>query len=186
MDYKILKDELESNQQIKSITEKNLKNIVNIDSIINLLPQNLVQDYLKKNINIDKNSQIEPNILAKNLQKLNESIMIYEQFELLDGILLDYFFGKINNIKSREAECSFREGKVFVNLPKYLNKNKYITLIGELDNDMKNFITSFIFVYNKEQEQKINIDDFMYTNFNQYLNTLKEIYTPIQNQEKKQ
>ena len=37
LDYKILKDELESNQQIKSITEKNLKNIVNIDSIINLL-----------------------------------------------------------------------------------------------------------------------------------------------------
>ena len=184
LDYKILKDELESNPQIKNITEKNLQHIVNIDSIINLLPPNVIQDYLKKNINTDKNSQIEPNILPKNLQNQNESLMIYDEFELLDTISLNYFFGKIKNIKSIEAECSYREGKVFIHLPKYLNKNKYITLIGELDNDMKNFITSFVFVYNKEKEQKENIEDLMFTNFNKYLSSLKETFTPIQNQGK--
>ena len=184
LDYKILKDELESNQQIKSITEKNIKNIINIDNIINLIPPNLIQDYLKKNINIDKNSQIEPNILAKNLQNQNESIMIYDEFELLDTISFNYFFGQIKNTKSIEAECSYRDGKIFIHLPKYLNKNKYITLIGELDKDMKNFITSFIFVYDNEKEQKENIEDLMFTNFNNYLSSLKEIYTPIKNQGK--
>ena len=185
LDFKILKDELENNQQIKNIIEKNFTNMVNIDDIVNLLPPNVIQDYLKKNINIGKNTQIEPNILAKNLQNQNEGIMIYDKFELLDTISLKYFFEQIKDIKSIESECSFKEGKIIIHLPKYLNKNKFITLIGELENDMKNFITSFIFVYNNEQEQKENIDDLMFSDFNQYLSSLNEIYTPIKNKEKK-
>ena len=179
LDYKILKDELESNEQIKKIMDNDYINMIDIGSIIKLLPQNYIKKYHGKKIEVDKNKIIVPMVTTINLNQ-NELVMIYEKFEILDKILFEFFFPKMKN-QALEVEYICHKGKVIINLPKELNdKKKFITLIGELEPDDTKFIRSYVIIYDKEKYQKKHIDNIKSNDLNKYLDTIKKEYTQIQ------
>ena len=179
LDYKILKDELESNEQIKKIMDNDYINMIDIDSIIKLLPQNYIQKYHGKKIEVDKSKIIQPMITTINLNQ-NELVMIYEKFEILDKILFEFFFPKMKN-QVLEVEYTCHKGKVIINLPKELNEKKnIITLIGELEPDDTKFIRSYVIIYDKEKYQKKHIDNIKSNDLNKYLDAIKKEYTQIQ------
>ena len=179
LDYKILKDELESNEQIKKIMDNDYINMIDIGSIIKLLPQNYIKKYHGKKIEVDKNKIIVPMVTTINLNQ-NELVMIYEKFEILDKILFEFFFPKMKN-QVLEVEYTCHKGKVIINLPKELNEKKnIITLIGELEPDDTKFIRSYVIIYDKEEYQKKHIDNIKSNDLNKYLDTIKKEYTQIQ------
>ena len=172
LDYKIMKDEFENNAKIKKIFLNKNQNLIDINNLINSLPITLLQKYKEIKIdtgNIDTN--IEPNKISKIITQ-NEQIFIFDKFEILDKKLSHYFFPNFDNLDNIKAECSFAAGKLIINLPKYLNSNKFITLIGILEVDYKKFICSYILVYNNEISQKKHIN-FILNNLDQYLDSIK-------------
>jgi len=182
LDYKILKDELDNEERIQKIIEKDPLQMIDRDSIIKLLKKNFIDTYKKKEIKIKKSENISPAVATKDIPTLNDCIMIFDGFEILDRFLLDYFFEDINiynHLEGIETKCLYKDGKVVLNLPKYLNKNKYITLIGFLEDDTFIFITSHILVYNNESEQKKHVENITNDDINKYLDLIKEEFTPI-------
>ena len=129
LDYKILKDELESNEQIKKIMDNDYINMIDIGSIIKLLPQNYIKKYHGKKIEVDKNKIIVPMVTTINLNQ-NELVMIYEKFEILDKILFEFFFPKMKN-QVLEVEYTCHKGKVIINIDniKSNDLNKYLDAI---------------------------------------------------------
>ena len=169
LDYKIMKDEFENNEKIKKIFLKTNQHFIDINDLIKLLPKELIEKYKTIKINIQEN--IEPNMIAKNITQ-NEQIFIFDKFEILDKKLLHYFFPNFDNLDNIKAECSYAAGKLIINLPKYLNPNKFVTLIGSLDLDYKQFICSYILVYDSDISQNKHIN-FILNNLDQYLDTIK-------------
>ena len=169
LDYKIMRDEFENNEKIKKIFLNTNQHFIDINDLIKLLPQNLIQKYKEIKIKIQEN--IEPNMIAKNITQ-NEQIFIFDKFEILDKKLLRYFFPNFDNLDNIKAECSYAAGKLIINLPKYLNPNKFVTLIGSLDLDYKKFICSYILVYDSDISQN-NHNNFILNNLDQYLDTIK-------------
>ena len=92
LQYKILKDELNSNGQIQKIIEDNELQMINIDDIIKLLPPNYTEKYKKKTIKLKKDFELEPIIATSSIPSQNDFIMFYEEFEILDKLILNYFF----------------------------------------------------------------------------------------------
>ena len=182
LDYKILKDELNSNEQIQKIIEDNQLQMINIDDIIKLLPTNNIEKYKKKTIKLKKDLELAPNIATSSIPSMNDFIMLYEEFEILDKLILNYFFANSNilkNIENIETNCICKNGRIVLNLPKYLNKDKYITLIGFLEEDSYIFKTSHILVYNNDTVQTKHIDHITDNDINIYLDKIKEEFTPI-------
>ena len=182
LDYKILKDELNSNGQIQKIIEDNELQMINIDDIIKLLPPNYTEKYKKKTIKLKKDFELEPIIATSSIPSQNDFIMFYEEFEILDKLILNYFFANsniLNNIKNIETNCICKNGKIVLNLPKYLNKDKYITLIGFLEDDTYIFKTSHILVYNNDLVQTKHVDNITDNDINLFLDKIKEEFTPI-------
>ena len=180
--YKILKDELNSNGQIQKIIEDNELQMINIDDIIKLLPPNYTEKYKKKTIKLKKDFELEPIIATSSIPSQNDFIMFYEEFEILDKLILNYFFANsniLNNIKNIETNCICKNGKIVLNLPKYLNKDKYITLIGFLEDDTYIFKTSHILVYNNDKVQTKHVDNITDNDINLFLDKIKEEFTPI-------
>jgi len=172
LDYKIMKDEFEKNDNIKNIFLNTNQNFIDINDLIKLLPKELIQKYKDIIINKqNKDTNIEPNMIAKNITQ-NEQIFIFDKFEILDKKLLRYFFPNFDNLDNIKAECSYAAGKLIINLPKYLNQNKFVTLIGSLDLDYKQFICSYILVYDSDISQNKHIN-FILNNLEQYLDTIK-------------
>ena len=182
LQYKILKDELNSNGQIQKIIEDNELQMINIDDIIKLLPPNYTEKYKKKTIKLKKDFELEPNITTSSIPSQNDFIMFYEEFEILDILILNYFFANsniLNNIKNIETNCIYKNGRIVLNLPKYLNKDKYITLIGFLEDDTYIFKTSHILVYNNDKVQTKHVDNITNNDINLFLDKIKEEFTPI-------
>ena len=182
LQYKILKDELNSNGQIQKIIEDNELQMINIDDIIKLLPPNYTEKYKKKTIKLKKDFELEPIIATSSIPSQNDFIMFYEEFEILDKLILNYFFANsniLNNIKNIETNCIYKNGRIVLNLPKYLNKDKYITLIGFLEDDTYIFKTSHILVYNNDSVQTKHVDNITNNDINIYLDKIKEEFTPI-------
>ena len=182
LQYKILKDELNSNGQIQKIIEDNELQMINIDDIIKLLPPNYTEKYKKKTIKLKKDFELEPIIATSSIPSQNDFIMFYEEFEILDKLILNYFFANsniLNNIKNIETNCICKNGRIVLNLPKYLNKDKYITLIGFLEDDTYIFKTSHILVYNNDLVQTKHVDNITNNDINIYLDKIKEEFTPI-------
>ena len=181
LDYKMLKDEFDNNENIKKLIDTSFPNVnnLNIEEIIKLVSQESIQKYKKKEIIIDKNLNIEPNMIPKMLQNQQDNIFIYNDFEIIDKNLLQFFFPKFKELNKIEADCLIHQGKVIINLPTYMNNNKYVTLIGEVDYDTYNFITSFILIYDTDSHQKSHINYILDNNINKYLELIQVIYTPI-------
>ena len=178
LEYKMLKDELNEKINKKDLLKTAYLDLVDINGIIKLLLPNTIQKYQKKKIVKTKDLEIEPKIISKFLNE-NDNILIYNNFEILDLESIQNFFDKFKEIENIESKCSYMDGYVIIHLPKYLNKDKYITLIGKLESDSKKFNTSFIFIFQKEREQQDYIENLMYNKFNDYLNSIKEEYSPI-------
>ena len=181
LNYKILKDELDHNEPIQKLIIKDTLQTIDPNAIIKLLPPNYINDYKKKKINIDKNTNIEPVILTKNIQNQFGEIMIFDDFEILDEELLFKFF-KTNFIKQDQlkVEYSCVEGRIIITLPEYLNKDKYfITLIGFQEDETYIFRTSHIFVYYIKQDQINHLDYIKNNDINSYLDSLKDEYNNI-------
>ena len=87
-----------------------------------------------------------------NYEKKNEIIKIYTKFEIIEQNLMQLFIWKFknNNILS---ECFLTNGFIIINLPNHLNKNIFISLIGNLDKQ-NHLIIKFIFSYHNEKERK--------------------------------
>ena len=183
-DYKMFKNELDNNSQIKEILKKKL-NILDLNSIIKLLPNNEIEKYKKKKkIKIEKNiDNIFPSIISKAIPILNDSIMFYNEFEILDEEILNDFLSKaniINNKESIETKCLYEDGNIILNLPRHLNNNKYyITLIGISEDDTFIFKASHILVYFNEYDQKAHLENVIDDDLNKYLDSLNQEYTPI-------
>ena len=181
LNYKILKDELDHNEPIQKLIIKDTLQTIDPNAIIKLLPPNYINDYKKKKINIDKNTNIEPVILTKNIQNQFGEIMIFDDFEILDEELLFKFF-KTNFIKQDQlkVEYSCVEGRIIITLPEYLNKDKYfITLIGFQEDETYIFRTSHILIYYNKQDQINHLDYIKNNDINLYLDSLKEEYNNI-------
>ena len=80
LDYKIIKEEFENNENIKKILENQFKNDIDINKIISLLPQNYKTKYKNKKISSQNNNiNIEPNMLTNNISQ-NEQIIVFSKF----------------------------------------------------------------------------------------------------------
>ena len=179
LDYKIIKEELENNDNIKKVLDNQFENDIDINKIISLLPQDYIPKYKNKKISSQNdNINIEPNMLIKNISQ-NEQIFLFSDFEILDKKILKCFFPKFEDINKIEAECLYKEGKIILKLPNYLNQNKFVVLIGGLDYDSKQFICSHILVYHQEIFQNKHID-IIIKDINNYLDSIKEEYTQIE------
>ena len=183
LDYKILKDDLDNNEQIQKIIQKNPLQLINIDDIIKLLPPNHIEKYKKKKIKIKSDVELAPDLVTNGIPNYNDSIMVFDEFEIIDKLILNYFFENTNiikNINGIETSCIYKDGKVIINIPKYLNDNKYfITLVGFLEDETFIFLTTHIFVYNNECDQNKHVNNIIDNDIYLYLDTIKEEFTPI-------
>jgi hypothetical protein len=165
LDYKILKDDLDNNEQIQKIIQKNPLQLINIDDIIKLLPPNHIEKYKKKKIKIKSDVELAPDLVTNGIPNYNDSIMVFDEFEIIDKLILNYFFENTNiikNISGIETSCIYKDGKVIINIPKYLNDNKYfITLVGFLEDETFIFLTTHIFVYNNESDQDKHVNSII-------------------------
>jgi ubiquitin carboxyl-terminal hydrolase 4/11/15 len=143
------------------------------------IPIDLLEQYKDKKIDNIKDSMIinlniEPFIkIINNYEnnKQDEPLLIYDNFEIIEQKILKYY---VDNYKNENllSECIFIDEKIIVNLPNYLNKNKYISLIGCMDEYYNNFILDYILIYNNENDRKIHIQNIN-QNFNLFLNEIK-------------
>ena len=179
LEYKLLKDELNEKMNKNEIPKYTYISKLDFNKINESLSKTTIQKYNKKKINIIRELLlIEPKMKAKILNQ-NDNIIFMDNFEILDLQLLQYFFHNYKEIARIEAKCSFKDGYVIIHLPKYLNENKYITLIGKLEPDSNNFITDFIFIFQKEKEQRDYIDEIIWNKFTNYLISIKGEYSQI-------
>ena len=106
--------------------------------------------------------------------KEKESLMIYENFELIDEKTCKLFFDDIYSMRNYNLECILNEGKIIIYYPDNFNgKEKYTLVICYL-NEQYNFITEYICVYKYKFEQNNHINKIT-GNLDNYLQNLKLI-----------
>jgi len=147
-------------------------------SFIKLLPEDLLKTYSNKKI--DKkiydhmNFNIEPLLISVNyydyIMNQNSSLMIYDNFEIIEKKIFNLFVEKKVDGKNILAKCIFNNNKIIVNINKNLN-NKYISLVGSLLNYYYIFNLEYIMVYNKENDRNSHINSIIH-NLENYLNNL--------------
>ena len=174
--YKLIYDSLQKKIDNINISEKDNKNLY---YLLKCLPVDLLEQYKDRKIDNIKESMIinlniEPFIKTINNyenNKQDEPLLIYDNFEIIEQKILKYY---VDNYKNENllSECIFIDEKIIVNLPNYLNKNKYISLIGCMDEYYNNFILDYILIYNNENDRKIHIQNIN-QNFNLFLNEIK-------------
>ena len=168
--YKLTKEELDIINFNYNILDKN--NINNIYYLIINLPNNTLKEYSNKKIdkNKFKNINIEPNIIVININ-IDEVIMIYNNFGIIDKKILELFIGNYKN-DNLLAKYIINNGYIIINLPNYLNK-KYISLIGSLDYD-KNISIEYLLIFNNDNDRKNHIEIIL-NELNNYLNNINFI-----------
>jgi len=78
-----------------------------------------------------------------------DSVLIYNNFEIIEKEIFESFIGKYENTNYL-CECFFEKGKIIINIQNNLNK-KIISLIGSFDNYYHYFILEYILIYNNEK-----------------------------------
>ena len=175
-EYKLIYDSLQEKIENIYISEKDNKNIY---YLLKCIPIDLLSQYKDKKIDNIKNSMImslniEPSIKTINNYENNirdEPLLIFDNFEIIEQKILIYYVGNYKN-ENLLSECIFNDEKIIVNLPNYLNKNKYISLIGCMDEYYNYFILDYILIYNNENDRKIHIQNIS-QNFSLFLNDIK-------------
>ena len=150
--------------------------------VLDNFPKGGYDKYFKsKKIEKRLKDYISPNeisIAIPNTQ--NESIHIYDNFEIIEPQLANEFINNIyekssqnnlNNIVTGESyiECTLKDGQVIVNYPKEKFKNnKYIYVIGSMDKE-NTFKAEYILIYRKDHSFFEN----MKNKLNNYLQTIE-------------
>ena len=172
---------IESNfSEIYNCLEKNIYNIYfdektnkkNLYFMIKNLPISLLEKYTDKKLNHEYNDDdIEPLQTEINYNE-KESLLIYDNFEIIDAKIFDKFVKNYKNDKIL-VECIFNEGKIIINLPKDLNKDIYVSLIGYIKNgEFNDFVLEYILIFKNEKYRRIHIFNIN-AYLNDYLNSLR-------------
>jgi hypothetical protein len=166
--------------EIYNCLEKNIYNIYfdektnkkNLYFMIKNLPFYLLEEYTDKKLDIEYNiDDIEP-LQAEINYNEKDSLFIYDNFEIIDANILDKFVKNYKNNKIL-VECIFNEGKIIINLPKELNENMFVSLIGYIkEGEFNNFVLEYILIFPNETYRRIHIYNINFY-FNDYLNSLK-------------
>ena len=132
----------------------------NVYTFMKLLPEDLIKAYSNKKINKkiydNMNFNIEPLLISINYydydKKQNSSLMIYDNFEIIEKKIFCLFIKKNVHEKNILASCILNNDKIIVNIPNNLNK-KFVSLIGSFTNYYYTFNLEYIMVYNKEKDR---------------------------------
>ena len=173
--YKQIYDEL--NEKLENISE-NVDDKKKVNDCYNLLGQNIVKEYSNKKFNkiIIKDYEIEPSLIPLNYYdylegKQNDSLMIYNDFEILDKNILNLFIQDTIICNKSLAKCIFNNGKIIINIPNNNLINKIVSLIGILEPYYNYFIVEYILIYNNEDNRNKHIQEII-SNLDEYLNNL--------------
>ena len=173
--YKQIYDCLQEKIENINISENDSKNTY---FLLKCIPVELLEQYKDKKLDDIKDSiiniKIEPSIIKINNYKNNiedESLFIFDNFEIIEQKILNKFVDNYEN-ENLVSECIFNDEKIIVNLPNYLNKNKFISLVGCLDGYYNFFILNYILIYNNEIDRKIHIPKIS-QNFDNFLKEIK-------------
>ena len=104
----------------------------------------------------------------------NESIQIYDNFEILDISIASEFINDISGNKSIKKDenyikCSIKDGKIIISFTNNNNKDyKFIYLIGCLDND-NTFKREYLIIYKEDKSHFKQIQN----NLLNYLNSIE-------------
>jgi len=176
--YKEIYDELnEKLENIFPLENANDKTIIN--DCYNLLDKNLQKEYSNKKFNkikIENEYEIEISLISLNYYdniegKQNDSLMIYNNFEIIDKNILNLLVQNTIICKKNLTKCIFNNGKIIINMPNNLNNNKIVSLIGILDPYYNIFIVEYILIYNNENIRDNHIQEIT-SNLDEYLNNI--------------
>ena len=177
--YKEIYDKL--NEKLENIsTFENDNDKTKINDCYNLLDQNILNKYSNKKFNkikFENDYEIEPSLIPLNYYdyiegKQNASIMIYNDFEIIDKNTFNLYLFIQNTTKCNKflTKCIFNNGKIIINMPNNLN-NKIVSLICILEPYYNNYIVEYILIYNNENNRNNHIKEII-SNLDEYLNSL--------------
>lgn len=149
-----------------------------INNYMNLLDKNILKDYSNKKFKKIKSIhyyEIDSSLIPLNYYdniegKQNESIMIYNKFEIIDKNALNIFIQNTIKYNKNLTKCIFNNAKIFINMPNNLN-NRIASLIGILEPYYNYFIIENILIYNNEDNRNEHIKEII-SNLDEYLNNL--------------
>ena len=122
---------------------------------------NKLKQFFGKSINNFENyySLLDIKIITKQYydNSLEKSILIYEDFEIIDKQTIELFLD-INRIKNYLMNCIINEGKIMILYPDNFDQEKRgISVIGKLGNEL-NFETEYILVYENTEIRKLHTE----------------------------
>ena len=133
-----------------------------------------LNDFLKKTEYENKyeNEKIEPKVIQVNYPKHpNDLIFIYDDFELIEKNTIQLFID--NYMRTSDYfSCYLSEGKIIIDYDNKFENKKYISVIGQLDNDytfIKEYFLIFEDYYSKSSHMSIINNDIL-----NYLNSLNK------------
>ena len=168
--------------------------------ILKNFPEDIYDDFFNNKYPIEKRIKkyTSPESISITIPNSNnESVQIYDNFEILDSSIASEFIKDIyektynsynygfysysystTNVNSEEnyIQCTLKEGKAILYYPKdKFNNNKHIYALGSLDND-NTFRTEYLIIYRKEHGYFAEIK----SKLNKYLQSIEQhlIYGP--------
>ena len=154
IEFKIIYEYMENN----NIQEEDNNRDKEIISIIKSLSDDALNLYKNEKIEECDMNNIELNIISvKYIQNKENSVFIYNNFEIFRKDLFEKFINE-KSIKSfKLLECTFNDGKIIINYPDNLNEKKYVSVIGTINNE-KTFKIEYLLIYydNNEKNNHLN------------------------------
>ena len=174
-EFKLLKEDIFNKIDLNIICNDNNNN-KNLYSLLKICPLNLLKKYSNKIIKTKKD-ELAPEIISKQYydckENINNSIMIYDNFEIIDKKIIELFIEKSYENNNIMAECYFNNEYIFINLPNCLNSQNFVSLLGILDFDNKNIKIEYILVYNDDNNRNIHIQ-IISNNLDAFVNNINK------------
>ena len=157
--------------------------------ILKNLPEEVYEDFIKNNKQIEKRMKdfIAPNQISITIpNSQNESVNIYDNFEIIDSYNASQFISEISDYRysswgsygygsyvsndslhkdKNYVECTLKSGKIIIYYPKgELNKDKHVYIIGILDKK-NTFKGEYLLFYTKDHYEfnkiKSKLSDYL-------------------------
>ena len=157
--------------------------------ILKNLPEEVYEDFIKNNKQIEKRMKdfIAPNQISITIpNSQNESVNIYDNFEIIDSYNASQFISEISDYQysswgsygygsyvsndslhkdKNYVECTLKSGKIIIYYPKgELNKDKHVYIIGTLDKK-NTFKGEYLLFYTKDHNEfnkiKYKLSDYL-------------------------
>jgi len=179
----------EIKEKIKSIKEKTFRNNNYNDYklrskketywIIKNFSPNFIQEF-KDNLKNQKQEEIgneiiiiEPDLICINFDDEKQNIQIYNDFEIIHKKVFELFYNENIINQSYFSECIIAESYIIINFLKIANQDRYVSLIGKINEDNIFKIEHILIYYNENDRNKHinkirnNLIEFI-SNFNKY------------------